>query len=73
MGLKHGVTCLACCWLLMAVLFAVGIMNLLWGAVITVFVVAERLVPWRRAVVWSGSAACFVGALALARRAALGG
>jgi predicted metal-binding membrane protein len=71
MGLRHGAWCLGCCWLLMAVLFAVGIMNLLWGAVITAFVVAEKVLPWRRAVVVSGGALCFVGAIALLCRAVL--
>jgi predicted metal-binding membrane protein len=55
----------------MAVLFAVGIMNMLWGAVITAFVVAEKSLPWHRAVVWSGSATCFVGAAVLIYRAIL--
>jgi predicted metal-binding membrane protein len=72
MGLRHGVSCIGCCWLLMAVLFAVGIMNILWGAVITAFVVAEKILPWRRAVVWSGSAVCLIGAVVLVARAALG-
>src|SRR5438477_402546 len=41
MGLRHGSFCIGCCWMLMAVLFAVGIMNVVWGAVLTAFVVAE--------------------------------
>jgi predicted metal-binding membrane protein len=65
MGLRHGLFCIGCCWLLMAVLFSVGIMNLLWGAVITLFVIAEKIVPWRRAVVWSGGVACLLGAALL--------
>jgi predicted metal-binding membrane protein len=65
MGLRHGVYCIGCCWLLMAVLFAVGTMNVVWSAAITAFVVAEKLLPWRRAVVWSGAAMCLVGAGAL--------
>jgi predicted metal-binding membrane protein len=69
MGLRHGLSCIGCCWLLMAVLFAVGIMNLLWGAAITAFVVAEKVLPWPRAVVWSGSAACLTGAAVLLSRA----
>ncbi len=69
MGFRHGVFCIGCCWLLMAVLFAVGIMNLLWGAVITVFVIAEKILPWRRAVVWAGAALCLAGASALVCRA----
>jgi len=71
MGLRHGVFCIGCCWLLMAVLFAVGIMNILWGAAITAFVVAEKILPWPRAVVWSGAALCLVGAAVLACRAVL--
>lgn len=69
MGLRHGLFCIGCCWLLMAVLFAVGIMNIVWGAVITAFVVAEKALPWRRAVVASGGAICFAGATVPFRRA----
>jgi predicted metal-binding membrane protein len=45
MGLEHGLYCLACCWFLMALLFAAGIMSLLWMAAITVFVFVEKLFP----------------------------
>jgi predicted metal-binding membrane protein len=45
MGLDHGFYCLGCCWVLMAVLFAVGVMNLLWMAVLTAFVLIEKLFP----------------------------
>jgi predicted metal-binding membrane protein len=45
MGLEHGFYCLGCCWVLMALLFAVGVMNLLWVAVLTAFVLIEKLVP----------------------------
>jgi len=44
MGLEHGFYCLGCCWVLMALLFAVGVMNLLWMAVLTAFVLIEKLV-----------------------------
>jgi len=72
MGLRHGLFCIGCCWLLMAVLFAVGIMNVLWGAAITAFVLAEKVLPWPRAVVWLGSAACLAGAAVLLHHAAVG-
>ncbi|MBI4173115.1 MAG: DUF2182 domain-containing protein [Candidatus Aenigmarchaeota archaeon] len=42
MGLKHGAYCIGCCWLLMGILFAAGLMNLLWIAIITAFVFAEK-------------------------------
>jgi predicted metal-binding membrane protein len=45
MGLEHGLYCLGCCWVLMALLFAVGVMNLLWMAVLTAFVLVEKLFP----------------------------
>lgn len=43
MGLRHGVYCLGCCWALMALLFAVGVMNLIAVALLTVFILAERV------------------------------
>jgi predicted metal-binding membrane protein len=45
MGLRHGAFCLGCCWALMGLLFVGGVMNLLWIAVITAFVLAEKLLP----------------------------
>jgi len=46
MGWEHGLYCVGCCWLLMTLLFAGGIMNLVWIAGLTVFVLAEKLLPW---------------------------
>jgi len=48
-GLRNGSNCVGCCWALMAVLFVVGTMNLLWMALFTVLVCAEKIVParWR--------------------------
>ena len=45
MGVEHGLYCLGCCWFLMALLFAAGIMSVLWMAAITVFVFVEKLFP----------------------------
>lgn len=45
MGLKHGSYCTGCCWSLMALLFVAGVMNLLWVATITAFVLMEKVVP----------------------------
>src|SRR5688572_5371628 len=47
MGLRHGTYCLGCCWLLMLVLFAVGVMNLWWVALLSAMVLVEKLVPHR--------------------------
>jgi predicted metal-binding membrane protein len=43
MGLKHGGYCLGCCWALMGLLFAFGVMNLLWVAGISAFVLLEKV------------------------------
>ncbi len=45
MGLRHGAYCVGCCWILMALLFVAGVMNLLWVALIALFVLAEKLLP----------------------------
>lgn len=45
MGLEHGVFCLGCCWVLMALLFVGGVMNLMWIATISIFVLVEKVVP----------------------------
>jgi predicted metal-binding membrane protein len=45
MGARHGTFCMGCCWLLMALLFVAGVMNLLWVATIAAFVLVEKLVP----------------------------
>ncbi len=45
MGLHHGVYCLGCCWMLMVLLFVLGVMNLPWVAVLTIVVLAEKTLP----------------------------
>jgi len=43
MGIENGFYCLGCCWTLMLLLFVTGIMNLLWVAIIALFVLAEKI------------------------------
>jgi predicted metal-binding membrane protein len=45
MGVEHGIFCLGCCWALMALPFAAGVMNLFWMAAITVFILIEKAAP----------------------------
>lgn len=45
LGVHHGAYCVGCCWLLMALLFVGGIMNLVWIAALTVLVLVEKLAP----------------------------
>ena len=50
MGLHHGTYCVGCCWILMALLFVLGVMNLLWIAALAGFVLLEKVVPAGRRV-----------------------
>ncbi len=45
MGLKHGLNCVGCCWLLMLLSFVLGVMNLLWMAGLTIFMLVEKAYP----------------------------
>jgi predicted metal-binding membrane protein len=49
-GIRHGLFCLGCCWMLMALLFVGGIMNLVWIAGIALLVLIEKTLPWGRRV-----------------------
>jgi len=44
MGIKHGFYCIGCCWVLMALLFVAGVMNLLWIVIIALFVFLEKII-----------------------------
>jgi predicted metal-binding membrane protein len=46
MGLEHGAYCVGCCWALMLLLFAGGVMNLMVIATLTAFVAFEKLAPF---------------------------
>ena len=46
MGLEHGAYCLGCCFVLMGILFFGGVMNLLFLAAVTVFVLFEKALPF---------------------------
>ncbi len=45
MGLKHGAYCTGCCWVLMALLFVAGVMNIWWVAILAIFVLVEKAAP----------------------------
>jgi len=46
LGLHHGLYCVGCCWALMLLLFAGGVMSLAWIGAITIFVLLEKLAPF---------------------------
>ena len=63
MGRVHGACCLGCCWLL----FLGGVMNLLWIALISAFVLLEKSLPLGEAGGRvAGVAMIFIGVLTLA-------
>jgi predicted metal-binding membrane protein len=64
MGAVNGAWCVGCCWALMASMFALGIMSVVWMAVVAGLIAGEKLLPWRRAATW-GTAALLL-ALAVA-------
>ena len=54
-GVRHGLFCLGCCWMLMALMFVGGLMNVAWIGVIALLVLFEKTIPW------GDSAGRFVG------------
>jgi predicted metal-binding membrane protein len=65
MGVRHGVFCTGCCWALMLLMFAGGVMNVLWMLALAAYMLAEKVLPGGRAL------ARATGALMLAAGAAL--
>ena len=54
LGAMHGAFCVGCCWMLMALLFVGGVMNLVWIAALAFLVLIEKLLPPG---IWVGRAA----------------
>jgi predicted metal-binding membrane protein len=46
MGFVHGAYCVGCCWGLMVVLFAMGLMNLGWMVLLSAVIFAEKIVRY---------------------------
>jgi predicted metal-binding membrane protein len=65
MGLRHGLFCLGCCWMLMLLLFVFGVMNLLWVAALSAFVIIEKLLPAGQLVARGTGAAMIAAGLLL--------
>ncbi len=68
LGLSHGLYCLGCCAMLMALLFVFGVMNLAWVALLAILVLIEKLAPAG----WQVGRFAGVAALALGAAMALG-
>ena len=48
MGFRHGAYCVGCCGLLMALLFVFGVMNVLWVAALSIYVMLVKMLPQAR-------------------------
>ena len=71
MGARHGAWCVGCCWALMASLFALGVMSLVWMAFVAALIALEKTVaPGGRAV--TGATALILLVLGVAVIAAPG-
>ena len=60
MGIHHGLYCIGCCWALMLILFAGGVMNLVLVACIAALVLLEKIGPF------GGKTPYFTGGCAVA-------
>lgn len=74
MGARNGAWCVGCCWALMAALFALGVMSVLWMAVVAGLIALEKTLPYRRLATY-GTAALLLalGVLLLVAPAAVPG
>jgi predicted metal-binding membrane protein len=69
MGWTHGAYCLGCCWFLMGLLFAGGVMNLYWVAGLAAFVLLEKSIPYGHWLAYVTGGALTVWGLIFAVRA----
>jgi predicted metal-binding membrane protein len=60
MGAEHGAYCVGCCWALMLALFALGVMSLLWMALVAAVILAQKMLPVRQEAVTRGLAFVFI-------------
>ncbi|HET7062058.1 MAG TPA: DUF2182 domain-containing protein [Nitrosospira sp.] len=61
MGLKHGGACVGCCWAQMLITFAVGVMNLVGMALITLLILVEKVVPSKSLFICRASGTILMG------------
>ena len=60
MGARHAGWCVGCCWALMAALFALGVMSLVWMAFVAAIIALEKTFPSQRAVLVATTATLLV-------------
>jgi len=68
MGVEHGAFCTGCCWMIMALLFVAGVMNLAWVAALSVLVLLEKVAPYGRAIAYASGVAMIAAGVILVIR-----
>jgi predicted metal-binding membrane protein len=61
LGFRHGAYCLGCCWALMVLLFALGVMSLFWIAALAILALLEKVVPSGRGIARIAGLTFFAG------------
>ncbi len=62
LGLQQGLYCLGCCWAMMLVMFAVGVMNVIWMAPLGIVMALEKIAKGNRLTYVTGAALIALGA-----------
>lgn len=62
LGFDHGAYCVGCCWALMLLLFAAGIMNVIWIAGLAIIVLLEKFAPAGAGVIVPLTSVLLIGA-----------
>ena len=64
MGLRQGLNCLGCCWVIMLLAFVAGLMNPLWMAAAGLFMLLEKTVSQPKSLVYGGGLGLMAAGLA---------
>lgn len=66
LGLRQGLYCLGCCWAMMLLLFAVGVMNVVWMVALGLIMATEKIATTTR-ISWTvGAAFALIGVVLIA-------
>jgi predicted metal-binding membrane protein len=65
MGARNAGWCMGCCWALMAALFALGVMSLIWMAFVAALIALQKTLPWRRVAILGTASILMVLAVAI--------
>jgi predicted metal-binding membrane protein len=71
MGIGHGLWCVGCCFMLMALLFYAGVMNLAWVAGLALYILAQKAAPGGPWIARAGGLALALAGVAVIWHAAL--